>query len=91
MPKVGGLRTGTGLHFLLLQGMKNGAAAAEVAFTAARLAGGNHPVLHEAFVTALVGGVRKPLVYLFVCSFAHLPFFPVRRLLQLTLYLLCSS
>ncbi len=37
----------------MAQGLKGGAAAAEIAFTAAQLAAGPAPVLHEAFVAAL--------------------------------------
>jgi hypothetical protein len=47
------------------QGMKGGAAAAEVAFTAAQLAAGTAPQLHTAFVSALarcgeLSQVRRP-------------------------------
>lgn len=36
-----------------MQGLKGGATAAEIAFTAAQLAAGPAPALHEAFICAL--------------------------------------
>lgn len=47
-----------------MQGMKGGAAAAEIAFTAAQLAAGPAPPLHEAFISALARAGQLPQVHM---------------------------